>query len=53
MFYLQTRKLINDAHMLMTLERKKIIQPRHIMVASVLNNIIPRHMISFELTEKE
>ena len=53
MFYLQTRKLIKDAVLLMTLEKKKVIQPRHLLVSAVLSDIIPRHMVGFELTARE
>lgn len=53
MFYLQTRRLLKDAVMIMTLEKKKMMMPRHIMVASVLSGLVPRHLVTCDLTTKE
>ena len=54
MFYLQSRRLIKDAIFIVKRENKKRVQMRHLLTAAVLNNIIPRSMISDEyLTEEQ
>ena len=54
LFYLQSRRLIKDAVFIVKRENKKRVQMRHLLTAAVLNNIIPRSMISDEfLTEEQ
>ena len=44
--FLLSRRLINDTvFILKKVEKKSRIQPRHILTAAILGNIIPRRMV--------
>ena len=48
-FYLQSKKLLEDAVFIMKQDKKKLMQPRHILTSAVLNNIIPRSQITEQM----
>ena len=50
LFYLQTRRLLQETMFLMTREKKKRMMMRHLLTAAKLIGLIPRDFVQHELT---
>lgn len=48
MFYLQTRRLLQQTEFLMAREKKKRMMPRHLLTAAVMIGVIPKEKVGPE-----